>query len=389
MRYHPRVSEPVLAPAEPRAQFRCCPRCGAVLTSPGACPLVCAACGFAYYFNPAVSAAGILLRGDGQGLFIRRGHEPGLGRLAFVGGFVDAGETPEDALRREVREEVGVELDAIGYLGSQPNTYAYRGITYHVVDLIFVAQLAEGCGAARHRRRRGHRVARSAGARPGPPRLRVDDVGARGLPAAADVGALTWPRRSIARCGTPSPARRRPSPASSCSAPSTRCRGAIATAPPRPARSAGSPTPSASPTPSCGCRRRPPRSTRCSTPSSVTRASSRRRSPISAPGPARCCGRRCRAGRGSAASPSSIAIRSCSASASGCGTTPGLGPASSRPRPGPPPGLLPASAGPPPGLSPASARARPGSTCSSGRATWPRAMRRPPTSSCCPTPSAS
>ena len=33
--YHPRVSEPVLAPAEPRAQFRCCPRCGAVLTSPG------------------------------------------------------------------------------------------------------------------------------------------------------------------------------------------------------------------------------------------------------------------------------------------------------------------------------------------------------------------
>ena len=144
MRYHPRVSEPVHAPAEPRAQFRCCPRCGAVLTAPGACPLVCAACGFAYYFNPAVSAAAILLRGDGQGLFIRRGHDPGLGRLAFVGGFVDAGETPEDALRREVREEVGVELDGISYLGSQPNTYAYRGVTYHVVDLIFVAQIAEG-----------------------------------------------------------------------------------------------------------------------------------------------------------------------------------------------------------------------------------------------------
>ena len=144
MRYHPRVSEPVHAPAEPRAQFRCCPRCGAVLTAPGACPLVCAACGFAYYFNPAVSAAAILLRGDGQGLFIRRGHDPGLGRLAFVGGFVDAGETPEDALRREVREEVGVALDAIAYLASSPNHYAYRGVTYHVVDLIFVARIAAG-----------------------------------------------------------------------------------------------------------------------------------------------------------------------------------------------------------------------------------------------------
>ena len=131
-------------PDEPRARFRCCPRCGAALAEPGACPLACAACGFVYYFNPAVSAAGILLRDDGQSLFIRRGHEPGLGRLAFVGGFVDAGETPEIALRREVVEEVGVALDRIEYLGSQPNTYVYRGLTYHVVDLVFVATLAPG-----------------------------------------------------------------------------------------------------------------------------------------------------------------------------------------------------------------------------------------------------
>ena len=144
MRYHPPVSESAVLPDEPRAQFRCCPRCGAALAAPGACPLACTACGFAYYFNPAVSAAAILLDRAGQGLFIRRGHEPGLGRLAFVGGFIDAGETPEGALRREVREEIGVELDAIRYLGSQPNTYSYRGVTYHVVDLIFVATLADG-----------------------------------------------------------------------------------------------------------------------------------------------------------------------------------------------------------------------------------------------------
>jgi ADP-ribose pyrophosphatase YjhB (NUDIX family) len=139
------VSErPAADPAEPRVQFRCCPRCGAALAAPGACPLVCGACGFAYYFNPAVSAAGILVAGDGRALFIRRSHEPGLGRLALVGGFVDAGERPEDALRREVREEVGVALDGVAYLASSPNDYAYRGVTYHVVDLIFVARIAAG-----------------------------------------------------------------------------------------------------------------------------------------------------------------------------------------------------------------------------------------------------
>jgi NAD+ diphosphatase len=136
--------DPTAVPAEPRLQFRCCPRCGRELPTPGACPLACAACGFVYYFNPTVSSAGILLRADGQGLFIRRGHEPGLGRLAFVGGFVDAGETPEDALRREVREEVGVAIDRLAYLGSWPNRYPYRGVAYHVADLVFVAVLADG-----------------------------------------------------------------------------------------------------------------------------------------------------------------------------------------------------------------------------------------------------
>jgi ADP-ribose pyrophosphatase YjhB (NUDIX family) len=138
------MSDPTAVPAEARRQFRCCPRCGRELATPGACPLVCDACGFAYYFNPAVSSAGILVRDDGPALFIRRGHEPGLGKLAFVGGFVDAGETPEEALRREVREEVGIDLEAIAYLGSWPNRYPYRGVGYQVVDLVFVARIAAG-----------------------------------------------------------------------------------------------------------------------------------------------------------------------------------------------------------------------------------------------------
>ena len=142
------MPDSVIAPAEPRLQFVRCPRCGEGLPSPGANPLACAACGFAYFFNPTVSSAGILLRADGQALFIRRGHEPAMGRLAFVGGFVDAGETPEEALRREVREEVGVALGAIRYLCSRPNRYPYRGVGYHVCDLVFVADLAEGAAPA-------------------------------------------------------------------------------------------------------------------------------------------------------------------------------------------------------------------------------------------------
>ena len=134
-------------PGEPRALFRCCPRCGAGLDAAGANPLACRACDFAYFFNPTVSAAGILLASDGRALFIRRSHDPAKGALALVGGFVDAGERPEDALCREVREEVGVELTDVAYLSSLPNRYPYRGVTYHVADLVFTARIVDGAAA--------------------------------------------------------------------------------------------------------------------------------------------------------------------------------------------------------------------------------------------------
>jgi ADP-ribose pyrophosphatase YjhB (NUDIX family) len=136
-----------LDPAEPRALFRHCPRCGAAIEAVAANPLACGACGFAFFFNPTVSAAGILVGAGGRALFIRRAHEPARGALALVGGFVDAGERPEDALCREVREEVGVALADVTYLCSFPNCYPYRGVTYHVADLIFTARVVDGADA--------------------------------------------------------------------------------------------------------------------------------------------------------------------------------------------------------------------------------------------------
>ena len=51
--------------------------------------------------------------------------------------------TAEDATRREVMEELGVEVSALSFLCTSPNVYPYRGIIYTVCDLFFVAELAE------------------------------------------------------------------------------------------------------------------------------------------------------------------------------------------------------------------------------------------------------
>jgi NAD+ diphosphatase len=133
----------------PWALFRFCPRCGAAhaeATRPE--PFHCEACGFLFFFNPAVAVAAMVVRDDGRALFIRRAKDPARGRLALVGGFVDPGENAEDALRREIREEVGLQLTALTFLSSSPNEYHYRGTTYPVVDLIFLGRTADGARPA-------------------------------------------------------------------------------------------------------------------------------------------------------------------------------------------------------------------------------------------------
>jgi NAD+ diphosphatase len=125
----------------PQSHFHFCPRCGAEVDgTAGDVPFRCAACGFLYYFNAAVSVAALIVKADGEALFIRRAKEPAKGKLALVGGFVDAGETLESALRREVREEVNLELSSMAYLASFPNAYDYRDVVYPVIDVFFLCR---------------------------------------------------------------------------------------------------------------------------------------------------------------------------------------------------------------------------------------------------------
>jgi ADP-ribose pyrophosphatase YjhB (NUDIX family) len=136
---------------DPAACFNYCPRCGrAIDGAAGARPFRCGGCGFVYFFNAAVSVAAIILDGANarRALFIRRGHQPGLGKLAFAGGFVDPGERVETAVTREVREEVGLELTDVTWLGSFPNDYRYLDLVYPVADLFFVARAPQPDRAA-------------------------------------------------------------------------------------------------------------------------------------------------------------------------------------------------------------------------------------------------
>ncbi len=126
---------------KPSQFFRHCPRCGVKQDALLRGAFTCTACGFTIYFNAAIATAAFVRREDGRVLFIRRAKEPARGKLAPPGGFVDIGETAEEAVRREMREEVGLELSEVTFLCSRPNEYHYKDVTYPVLDLFFTARV--------------------------------------------------------------------------------------------------------------------------------------------------------------------------------------------------------------------------------------------------------
>lgn len=73
--------------------------------------------------TPLLTADCVVFDTRGRVLLIRRGTPPFTGQLALPGGFVDVGETVEDACRRELAEETGVEARDLVLVGvySDPN----------------------------------------------------------------------------------------------------------------------------------------------------------------------------------------------------------------------------------------------------------------------------
>jgi NADH pyrophosphatase NudC (nudix superfamily) len=121
--------------------FNCCPACGSGdIVFDENKKIICRECAFTYFHNVA-AAVGAILQYDERIVLIKRAKEPGRGKLDLPGGFVDPKESAEEALVREVKEELQIDLKEPRYLGSYPNIYKYKDVLYHTCDLFFYCKI--------------------------------------------------------------------------------------------------------------------------------------------------------------------------------------------------------------------------------------------------------
>ena len=99
----------------------------------------CPRCGWTFYGNPVPAAAALVLH-RGRVLLGRRARPPYDGTWDLPGGFLESGETPEQGLVREVREELGVGVRRLRFVGFTTDRYGPGG--FAVLGLVFRVTLA-------------------------------------------------------------------------------------------------------------------------------------------------------------------------------------------------------------------------------------------------------
>lgn len=124
-------------------KYKFCPLCGQRLL-PGIFSnkkrSYCCKCHYIRYENPLPSAAAIAQL-NGQILLIKRSVNPGKGLWTLPAGFIEAGETPEQACLRELYEETAMRGEVVALINAY---HEYADVYGDILNLIYYVELCPG-----------------------------------------------------------------------------------------------------------------------------------------------------------------------------------------------------------------------------------------------------
>ena len=111
-------------------KYSFCPKCGnklKIVKHENKPRLQCPACLFIFYQNAKPTASVLIENDKGEILLTRRAIEPLKGYWDTAGGFCEEDEHPVDAARREIKEELGIDIELTGLVGIFMDRYGDDG----------------------------------------------------------------------------------------------------------------------------------------------------------------------------------------------------------------------------------------------------------------------
>ena len=131
-----------MSPTFPQKVIKYCPKCGgAEFLYKSDNSFLCENCNFHLYVNASAAVAALIVNEKGELLLAKRAVEPQKGMLDLPGGFVDVMETAEQALCREIKEELNLEVSELSYFMSYPNEYVFGGLSVFTLDLVYICKI--------------------------------------------------------------------------------------------------------------------------------------------------------------------------------------------------------------------------------------------------------
>lgn len=128
----------------PKKVYKFCPKCSGKLVPQRDNFLKCLTCNFHFYINPVPCNAVILENKKGEILLVKRKFPPKKGYWDLPGGFMQADETLEESIKREVKEELNIDIIMNRFIGAYPDYYLYQNINYPTFCVVVSAKIGKG-----------------------------------------------------------------------------------------------------------------------------------------------------------------------------------------------------------------------------------------------------
>ena len=129
------------------SNFKFCPKCAGELKVEGnghnQVP-VCRKCGFKFYQNSKPTSSALIVNGEDKVLLLKRAIKPHFGKWDIPGGFLENGENPVVGLKREAKEELGIDVKPLEILTICVDNYGLEEDDFYTFNVFYKCKISDG-----------------------------------------------------------------------------------------------------------------------------------------------------------------------------------------------------------------------------------------------------